>query len=609
MNWLTVAIIAQTILGSSIIFDKLFFRRKIFDPLTYAFWLGVLGLVTVILVPFGFSFLPAKIMILASVAGAVFVLGMLTIFYAIEYGEVSSAMPSIGGFSPVFVFVLSWLVLESGLTIGQGIGFFALTIAAMIFFFMEEKESTLRFFFYIIAGSFLLALSTVLSKIVFEAGSFISGFITMRVGGAIFSLLFLLFENNRKIIFKTGKQTRAKYRIAYFINRAYASVGSVLISFAVSMSHPALVDVTQGFKYVVIFFLAWIFLKERFSGKVLFWKSLATFVVVVGIVWLSFINYAHSIKFDANRDIVWGFTFSPRFSTELGLDAKENFEAVLRELKPQVARLPVYWDKAEREEGLFDFSETDSYLKIAEKYGTQVILTFGVKVPRWPECYIPDWAKKEDGLVKSDKLLDYIEEIVFYYKDNPIVSVWQVENEPFLSYGANCPKVTSDLVDKEIEKVRSIDTTRKILITDSGELGRWYKAFVRGDIFGTTMYRKIFPQSIGEYTGVVEYPLSPRFFVLKDKLIRFLTGDYSRKIIVAELQAEPWGKAPIPYISYEEQISAFSPEYFAETIQYAKDTGFSEFYLWGAEWWYYLKEKRGDDRYWNYVKDVFENVN
>ena len=42
---------------------------------------------------------------------------------------------------------------------------------------------------------------------------------------------------------------------------------------------------------------------------------------------------------------------------------------------------------------------------------------------------------------------------------------------------------------------------------------------------------------------------------------------------------------------------------FISTIDYAKQTGFSEYYWWGAEWWYYLKQN-GHPEYWDKVKEL-----
>jgi hypothetical protein len=39
-----------------------------------------------------------------------------------------------------------------------------------------------------------------------------------------------------------------------------------------------------------------------------------------------------------------------------------------------------------------------------------------------------------------------------------------------------------------------------------------------------------------------------------------------------------------------------------EILNFALDTGEKEQYLWGAEWWYYMKKKYNDDSIWETVK-------
>ena len=78
-----------------------------------------------------------------------------------------------------------------------------------------------------------------------------------------------------------------------------------------------------------------------------------------------------------------------------------------------------------------------------------------------------------------------------------------------------------------------------------------------------------------------------------------------QKIIVVEMQAEAWGKDPIPYISLEKQLKAMDFDSFKENIEYAERARIPDIYLWGAEWWYRLKLKDGHPEYWDYAKGLF----
>jgi len=46
-------------------------------------------------------------------------------------------------------------------------------------------------------------------------------------------------------------------------------------------------------------------------------------------------------------------------------------------------------------------------------------------------------------------------------------------------------------------------------------------------------------------------------------------------------------------------------EQFEKNIKFAKETGLDKFYLWGAEWWYWMKEKHNNDEFWQKAKTLF----
>jgi hypothetical protein len=45
-------------------------------------------------------------------------------------------------------------------------------------------------------------------------------------------------------------------------------------------------------------------------------------------------------------------------------------------------------------------------------------------------------------------------------------------------------------------------------------------------------------------------------------------------------------------------------EKFKKIIQFAKNTGTDTFYLWGSEWWYWMKIKQNQPEIWNEVKGL-----
>lgn len=325
-------------------------------------------------------------------------------------------------------------------------------------------------------------------------------------------------------------------------------------------------------------------------------KIVLALLVLIGLIWLLF-NWPVQSK---NEDMKFGVSFAHHHAESLELDWKETYTAILDDLKVERMRIAAYWDRIEKEDGEYDWSDVDWQVEEAQKRGVDLVLAMGVKTPRWPECHIPEFYMT-DKAERENALLKYEEVLVNRYKNYDNIVYWQVENEPFLKFFGECPEnaVDPELVDKEIALVKGLDPEREIIVTDSGELSLWLKAAERADVFGSTLYRIIYKPPF----GYVTYPLGPNFFRVKALFARMITGQ--KNFIISELQAEPWPKAWILHVSVEEQYKTMNPEKFEEIIEYTKKTNFSEAYLWGVEWWYWLKERQDKPEMWEAAKNLF----
>jgi hypothetical protein len=76
-------------------------------------------------------------------------------------------------------------------------------------------------------------------------------------------------------------------------------------------------------------------------------------------------------------------------------------------------------------------------------------------------------------------------------------------------------------------------------------------------------------------------------------------------MIIHELQSEPWPPNGQDIINtpVDEQFKSMNAKRMENRISYGEGTGMRSLDLWGAEWWYWLKEKKGDPSVWNVVKD------
>lgn len=298
--------------------------------------------------------------------------------------------------------------------------------------------------------------------------------------------------------------------------------------------------------------------------------------------------------------VAYGASFSKLHAEELGLNWKEVYLAILDDMGVRRLRLSAHWPMVEPAQGEYHFDELDFQMQEADKRGADVILAVGRRTPGWPECHTPQWASTLSVKERQEAQLAYMRTVVERYKEAPNLTYWQVENEPFLYFAPQyCGEFDEAFFAQEIELVRSLDPVHPILVTDSGEFGRWYKAKRYGDVFGTSLYLYVWY----EHIGFLRYPILPGFFRMKDYATNLFTKENQQPILI-ELGAEPWLPKPIVEASFDEQFSRMDAARLSYILSFAKETGFTEQYLWGIEWWYYLK-LHGKSEIWDMMKAIY----
>lgn len=298
---------------------------------------------------------------------------------------------------------------------------------------------------------------------------------------------------------------------------------------------------------------------------------------------------------DPDVETVYGVAYSWKYANDLGLDPLDAYYALIDELGVRNVRLPVYWSEIEHSVGEYDWEMLDTLVSKSAVSNVDLTLVVGSKVPRWPECYIPDWAESFDSNELQKAVLSFIAQTVSRYKDSSAVVRWQVENEPFFPFG-QCPTLSVEDFEERVKLVKSLDS-KPIMITVSGEMGPWLESTQATDVLGISMYR----QTWNDLFGYFIFPLTPEYYFFRAQKV----GPYVDQIIVSELQAEPWFPEPIENRPITTWYNVFTKEMFESNIRFVEDTGISEVYLWGAEWWYALKQA-GDDRLWNTAKTLFD---
>lgn len=320
--------------------------------------------------------------------------------------------------------------------------------------------------------------------------------------------------------------------------------------------------------------------------------------VMIGLFVCAGAFFALSYRAEPERT-VYGVTFSPLYAEELGHDWRTVYRALLDELGVKRLRLAAYWERIEPERDVYDWRELDYQIEEAKKRDAEIILSIGRRLPRWPECHIPGWVGYMPWEEQQMEIRQYLTAVVERYRDEDAIVMWQVENEPFLRVFAHdeCGALDVEFFDEELALVRALDD-RPILLTDGGNTGLWAGAYKRADVFGTSMYLYFWNETAGAFRTA----LPASYYRVKANVMHILFGP--RDVILSELSLEPWFGAAIESVPLEEQLKRMSLGKAEEILVYAEASRLGMQYLWGVEWWYYMREN-GHPEFWDRMKTVY----
>lgn len=295
-----------------------------------------------------------------------------------------------------------------------------------------------------------------------------------------------------------------------------------------------------------------------------------------------------------------GASFSHPHIEHLGIDpmdALKEFES----LGLKWIRLGCYWRDIEEKKGKYNFEGTEKLIRFCDKNDIDVVIAIGMKAPRYPEYYIPDYIKLNvqkqivDDKEVEERVLTFIKKCVETFANYNCVKVWQVENEPLDQSGPNSWKIDEKILKKEVNLVRKLDSSRKILINvwgnDLSERGVYKNVLSLADIVGLDLYTK------HEFSvnGKFEKYIGPNDSVSKIKEIAKEISQ-NTELWITELQAEPWEP---DIVSDKDNPPSFLPSSFEENMEYGVKLSPDVILLWGFEYWLYRKKKFNDERYWS----------
>lgn len=251
--WIFIVLIAQFMNAIVVLLDK-YVIRQVSQPVVYAFAVGILSVIPIVLVPFGVVDAPSAIIVLnALAAGCAFIVSVVLLYRALAISDTSDVAPVMGGAAALSTLVFSLLVLRDTLPESFFLGFTLLVIGT---FLVSHYRLSYRSLTYAVVAGILFGLSSVLIKNMFIVTTFLDAFFWSRMGNVFAALLLLIPGESRHAIMHDVTHQKPQLALLIIGNKALTGTAVFLTLVAINLGNVSLVSALAGLQFVFLLLFA-----------------------------------------------------------------------------------------------------------------------------------------------------------------------------------------------------------------------------------------------------------------------------------------------------------------------------------------------------------------
>ena len=265
--WIPLAVGSYFFSALSQTVDKVLVSTNRLSPLAYAFYTGLFSIFPLIVfAPVGFELIPFGIFFLAFLSGAALVVALYFLYSALSSGDASRAVPLVGGASPIFILIFSYIFSGEVISLEEFLALFLLIVGGVLLS-LEFREKEARFngrvvifslgaaFFF--ASSFFLSkeLFKVLEEVSISRAPFFVGFFWGRFGSLV-TAFFMLCIPGVWLKIREVSRTAERGSVSLFvINKVIAGGGFFLLNISIYFGPVSIINAMKGLEHFFVFIL------------------------------------------------------------------------------------------------------------------------------------------------------------------------------------------------------------------------------------------------------------------------------------------------------------------------------------------------------------------
>lgn len=236
--------------------DKFLLKQAFSHPVAYAWWVGVIGMLVLVLLPFDYQLPEGRgEWLLDLFAGATFIVALIFYFTAVGLASISVIVPVVGALTPIATLGLAYLILGERLNPIQYLAIVVLIIGFLLL--TTEKVNLPRAAIPpALVAALFFAISSVAMKAVFLEQPFIPGLVFSRLGGLVVSGILLLLPVTRRALRGSAPRFNMKNLSILGADHLFGASGFILLNLAIAKSSPTIINSLQGVQYAFLFLMA-----------------------------------------------------------------------------------------------------------------------------------------------------------------------------------------------------------------------------------------------------------------------------------------------------------------------------------------------------------------
>lgn len=254
-SWILLVVAAQFLYAIAVIIDKYVVTTPTLPrPAVYAFYVSLLSLVGLVVVPFGDVTLPSSENALyALLSGATYIFGILLLFSSLSRAEASDVIPVVGAASAVVTFFMQLYFFEEPLPAQFLLGFVLLVVGTM---FISHYRFKWRGLLMALFSGVFLGASTMFVKLVFDDMTFASGFFWTRMANVLGGLALLLWPPIFYAVTQHEREPAKRAGWLIILNKSISGGAFLLILFAIKDGIVPIINAMQGLQFVFLLIFA-----------------------------------------------------------------------------------------------------------------------------------------------------------------------------------------------------------------------------------------------------------------------------------------------------------------------------------------------------------------